>query len=51
MVLKDKTACFTGHRKIPPGDLTQKTGGTAYTVHYAKKKMLTVYNVAKEKYL
>lgn len=31
--------------------LTKKTGGTAYTVHYAKEKMLTVYNVAKEKYL
>lgn len=28
--------------------LTKETGGTAYTVHYAKEKMLTVYNVAKE---
>lgn len=28
--------------------LTKETGGTSYTVNYAKKKMLTVYNVAKE---
>lgn len=28
--------------------LTQETGGTAYTVQYAKEKKLTVYNVAKE---
>lgn len=28
--------------------LTKETGGTAYTVHYAKEKLLTVYNVAKE---
>lgn len=28
--------------------LTKETGGTSYTVHYAKEKMLTVYNVAKE---
>lgn len=28
--------------------LTKETGGTAYTVHYAKEKMLTVYNVAKK---
>lgn len=27
--------------------LTRETGGTAYTVHYAKEKMLTIYNVAK----
>ena len=26
--------------------LTKETGGTAYTVHYAKGKMLTIYNVA-----
>lgn len=28
--------------------LTKETGGTAYTVNYAKEKMLTVYNVAKK---
>lgn len=28
--------------------LTKETGGTAYTVRYAKEKMLTVYNVAEE---
>lgn len=28
--------------------LTKETGGTAYTVHYAKEKLLTIYNVAKE---
>lgn len=26
--------------------LTKETGGTAYTVHYTKEKMLTIYNVA-----
>lgn len=28
--------------------LTRETGGTAYTVQYAKEKQLTIYNVAKE---
>lgn len=28
--------------------LTKETGGTAYTVHYAKEKMLTIYNAAKQ---
>lgn len=28
--------------------LTKETGGTSYTVNYAKEKMLTVYNVAKK---
>lgn len=28
--------------------LMKETGGTAYTVHYAKEKMLTVFNVAYE---
>lgn len=28
--------------------LTKETGGTAYTVNYAKNKMLTIYNVAEK---
>ena len=28
--------------------LTKETGGTAYTVHYAKEKLRTVYNVKSE---